>query len=280
MTMRMIRCTILFIVACWLLNASAFAQSASLRQRIFQNPHAEIETSIRIVQSTSRDNTSRPNEIPIDSCAYVQQWGDSRDDDFLEHFELIAAHYVHMERTLASAGYPEDVWRPVLLRLRQAQIDEIVRRRNGRLDLRDINGVRGAALPYERQLATAMNSYRARAGRPLPPPNVWGQCGGDYVGYVKIKGSPPGATIRLIREFYFKHCQLTNIPPFTDRCDKWTLIPATRDVPGGTYYYMVSWPNGPTECDRIDFIGATPEQDGKVITITRTGKACPSDRPR
>ena len=94
------------------------------------------------------------------------------------------------------------------------------------------------------------------------------------MGFVKIKGSPEGASIRLIREFYFKFCQATGIAPFSDRCDKWSLITTTRDVPGGIYYYQARWSDGPVECDRIEFTGASGGEDNKVVTITRSGKAC------
>ena len=149
-----------------------------------------------------------------------------------------------------------------------------MRRRNAGLDLRDVAGIKRAILPYERELAARMNAYRKQTGRPLARPEVWDSCGGDYVGFVKLKSLPAGATIRLIREFYFKFCQATGIQPYSDRCDKWSVIPSTRDVPGGIYRYLVSWPGGDTECDRIEFSGASPEEDDKVVTINRSGRGC------
>jgi hypothetical protein len=95
-----------------------------------------------------------------------------------------------------------------------------------------------------------------------------------FVGFVKLKSSPDGANIRIIREFYYKLCQATGIQPYSDNCNKWSVVASTRDVPGGIYYYLVSWPNGHAECDRIEFTGATPEEDDKTITIRQSGKGC------
>jgi hypothetical protein len=261
------------LAAACLVDSPAHAQT--LRERILVTPYSEIGTAIRIKQSLAgRTAPQSGGVIGIDSCNYTDEWGQTPDDDFVIHFAHIAGHYVHMRGLLTAAGYPEQVWDMILRRLVRAQLDEIVRRRNQRLDFRNINEVRQPALPYERRLASAMNEYRAQTGQALARPDVWKACGGDYVGFVKIKGSPEGANIRLIREFYFKLCQATGIAPFSDRCDKWSLITATRDVPGGVYYYQASWSNGPIECDRIEFTGAGGGEDDKVVTIARTGKAC------
>ena len=256
-------------------SGSAFGQSSSIREMILENPFSQLRIAVRIL-TPNRPSMKRDSGgvIAIDSCLYPQQWGATPDDDFLEHFQHIAEHYVHMWGLLSSSGYPNQVWEGLLTRLITVQIDEIVRRRNSGLDLRDLNGVRHPALPVEQQLANALNSYRAQSNRDLPKPDVWKQCGGDYVGFVKVGASPGGASIRLIREFYYKFCQATGIHPFSEGCDKWNLVTASSDVPGGIYYYVARWPSGHTECDRIEFSVGGPNDEDKTIVINQSGKVC------
>lgn len=273
--MYVIRYAANIFLASWLMSVPAFAQSSSLRERIFTNPLAELNNAVRIVGATAK-NISRDHggKIAIDWCIYPSEWHEAPDDDFLEHFEHIVYQRVFMSKLLLAEGYPGRVFVGPMLAVTTNYLSEIVRRRNNGLDLRDTAGIKRVTLPFERQLAERMNSYREQFDPSLAQPTVWEHCGGDYVGYVKLKSSPGGATIRLIREFYYKFCEATGIEPFSDSCDKWSVIASTRDVPGGIYYYLVSWPNGPTECDRIEFTGANPSEDDKIITIEQSGKGC------
>jgi len=262
-----------FLLVSWLIDAPALAQRSSMRERVLANPYAEIGKAIAVVPVRNYGR-QRGGEIAINWCHIYADWGETRDDDFLEHFEHAAQEHVHMRQQLTAAGYPPESFRDALDGVTTAYLREIARRRNEGGDLRDIAGIKRALLPYERRLAERMTAYRQQFDRTLAQPNVWRECGGDYVGFVKLKALPDGGTIRLIREFYYKFCQATGIRPFSDDCDKWSVIASTRDVPGGIYYYVVSWPNGHTECDRIEFTGASPVEDDKIVTIRQSGKGC------
>jgi hypothetical protein len=274
--MHLIRCTgILFFsfFVSSLMCVLAAAQSSSLRERIFADPVTELNKAISVAEAEN-PNFEPDREITVNWCHVYAEWGETRDDDFLEHFEHIAQEHVRMRHTIHADGYPPEAYRNELAGVTTRYLREIVRRRDSGLDLRDNPGIKRAILPFERGLAERLNAHRERFDRALAQPHLWEQCGGDYIGYVKLRAEPGGATIRLIREFYYKFCQATGIPPLSDGCDKWTVIPSTRDVPGGTYYYIVSWPNGHTECDRIQFFGASPAEDDKTITINQSGKGC------
>jgi hypothetical protein len=246
-----------------------------MRERILASPLAELNKAVQVVAAaTPNYPPSRGGEIAIDWCMYNLEWGETRDDDFLEHFEHLARQRVNMSKLLLANGYPGNVFGGALVTVTVRYLSEVVRRRKEGLDLRDNQGIKSVVLPFEQELADRMNSYRTQFAPGLAQPNVWRKCGGDYVGYVKLKSAPAGATIRLIREFYFKLCQASDIQPFSDACNKWSVIPSTRDVPGGIYYYLASWPDGRRECDRIEFTGATPDEDNKTITINQSGKGC------
>ena len=273
--MSVIRCAGISILAWWLATAAAFAQGQSIRQRILADPQGEFNKAVPVVAAMARNEPrSRGGEIAIDFCMYNSEWGETRDDDFLEHFQHIVQMRVAMSKSLLAKGYPAQVFAAPLLAISSAYLREIDRRRKGGLDLRDNQGVKAAVLPFERQLAERMTAYRKASAPDLATPTVWTKCGGDYVGYVKMKSAPDGGSIRIIREFYYKLCSATGIPPYSSGCDKWAVIPGNRDVPGGIYYYVVNWPNAPEECDRIEFTGASPDETDKTITINRSGRAC------
>jgi hypothetical protein len=257
----------------WLAGLPALAQSPSLRERILADPRAEIGKAISVVERPDYPQ-HRGGEIAINWCHIYPDWGETPDDDFLDHFQHVAEEHVHMRQQLYANGYPAESFRDALAGITLAYIREIERRRNAGLDLRDNAGIKRAILPYEQRLAASMTRYREQTDGTVARPTVWQQCGGDYMGFVKIKAQPDGGTVRLIREFYYKLCQASGIRPFSDDCDKWSVIASTRDVPGGIYYYVVSWPSGHTECDRIEFTGASPNEDDKVVTIRQSGRGC------
>jgi hypothetical protein len=269
------RCAGIFFLASWVLSAAALAQGSSVRERILSDPFAEFNKAVPIAAAMARPFAStRGGEVAIDFCMYNSEWGETPDDDFLEHFQHIVQQRVHMSKLLLANGYPGTVIGGPLAAIAARYLREVQRRRKDGLDLRDSTDVKAAILPLERQLAERMNAYREQFAPGLAQPTVWEKCGGDYVGYVKLKSVPDGGTIRLIREFYYKFCAATGIQPLSDGCDKWSVIAGNRDVPGGIYYYLVSWPNGLTECDRIEFTGATADENEKTITINQSGKGC------
>jgi hypothetical protein len=158
-------------------------------------------------------------------------------------------------------------------------MDVLVDHRNKRLDLLEENSVRPPVIPYERQLVDALESYRARHDPSLPSPSPLREsCGGDYVGYVHLATDPADGSVRVIREFYFKLCNKTGISPYSDRCDKWLKTESRTQVPVGTYLYEARWPDGHSECDRIE-LDADPTTEGRVVKIARTGRTCRDERP-
>lgn len=265
------------LVACCMFGADALAQGLTLKQRILANPQGEIGTAISMVAAAergSRRERQRGGEIAINWCHIYGTWHGSRDDHFLEHFEHVAQQYVHLRGQLQAGGYPTEVVRADLNAIVSAYLAELQRRWSSGLDLKDIAGIKRAILPFEQRLGARMNAYRQQSDRTAAQPNVWRECGGDYMGFVKVRTRPADGSVRLIRDFYYKLCQKTGIHPLSNQCDKWSLVTSSRDVPGGIYYYLVSWPNGRTECDRIEFDGASPAEDEKVVTIAQSGREC------
>ena len=153
----------------------------------------------------------------------------------------------------------------------KARIDDIVRRRQNRTNF---DSIRQATLPFEQRLARALNDYRTAHNTSLIKFYVQDFCGGDWVGYVKVRSNPPGAAIRLIGEFYFKYCEATEIPPYSPSCTRWAAIGQNHEVPQGLYRYMAIWPDGHTDCDRIDIPLSAADDALKPVVIQRSGLGC------
>lgn len=252
---------------------------ASLRTAILQNPHMLIAAGDRAWEEMrERPTLSDQHQLFLETCDVLLDGG-SQDDVFIERAQFASSYHYGVAQALAEAGYPAQVWKAPLDRLTNARMDVLVDRRRRGLDLLDENSVRAPVIPYENQLVAALESYRARNGRSLPSPAPLPPvCGGDYVGYVHIATDPSGGVVRVIREFYFKLCGVTGIPPYSDRCDKWLVTGSGTQVPVGSYRYAARWPDGHSECDRIE-LGANPDTEGRVVKIARSGRTCQDERP-
>src|SRR5882724_7216035 len=108
--MSVTRCAGFFFLASLLLSTAALAQDSSIRERILADPFAEFSKAVPIAAAMTRPFPSaRGGEIAIDFCMYNSEWGETRDDDFLEHFQHIVQLRVHMSKLLLSNGYPGNV---------------------------------------------------------------------------------------------------------------------------------------------------------------------------
>lgn len=252
----------------------AVQTSAGLRAAILQDPRVLVAAGNRALDNMQVAPMFFPGEqLFLDTCFLLLDGG-SQDDVFIERAQAASLYHYRVARALAKAGYPETVWKTPLARLTNARMDVLADRRKRRLDLLDDNSVRTPVVAYERQLVEALAGYRARHAPALPAPaDLPPACGGDYVGFVRIATDPAGGAVRLIREFYFKLCGAMGIPPYSDRCDKWTAAAGGTQVPIGAYHYSARWPDGHSECDRIE-VDANPDTEGQIVKIMRSGRVC------
>ena len=276
--LRLSRFTLVAVALC-LLCAPLHGQDISLKQALLGNPHGRIAALLKAWELLPQP--PRPRDMPpndqINTCVYEPYFGKSPADDFLINLATIARHRHHLAKDFSEAGYPEQVWRGPLDELVARKIQTIVDRLERRQSLRDIQAMRKADFPYERRLERALNDYRTRHNPRLRrfEASGAGECGGDWIGYVSVRTRPAGGSVRVIKEYYFKLCQVMEIPPYGDRCNSWTPVSPRTSFPQGTYYYLARWPNGDIECDRIELIGGEADV-GVDLTreIERTGRLC------
>jgi hypothetical protein len=252
---------------------AASGQSAGLRDSILRDPYRFVVSGAQIWREL-RPGADPPSDMLfLDTCVVLRDGG-SPDDLFIERVMETAFYNFQVAKDLKEAGYPERVWRPALDRLSKGRVDVLLDHRRKGLDLLDENSVREPVIPQEKQLVAALEVYRA--GHPSLPPisPLTPSCGGDFVGAVRLATEPAGGVIRVIREFYFKLCAASQIPPYSDQCDKWAVAAVDTSISAGLYYYSARWPDGRTECDRIE-LDADQKTSDRVIKIAQSGRTCP-----
>jgi hypothetical protein len=247
---------------------------------ILNDPHSQIKVLVKLKDTLPRyeedeeTSFSRHELVDLTSCAYSDQSSQDPERSFLINFEAIASYESRVSYDLLAAGFPKSVWESSLDRLTSARIDEIVSRLKTGGDLTDINSIRNATLAFERSLIAVVTRY-GQLHHVRAQVISSESCGGDWIGYVKLATSPAGGIIKLIREFDFKLCSVSDADdhqPYSSKCDLWTRIAPETEIPQGTYYYQIEWPNASIECDRIKLI--TTSDDPETVTISSSGKPC------
>jgi len=281
-------CPVVLSIGLW--TGCAFAQDVgSLRQQTFQNPRSAIENFLAVWRASPRPPGPSPDVLSaraIDTCLYSNDlYQGDRETQYMAALQNIAAIHGRMAAYFQEAGYPEAVWQSALYDLTYAQVDHIEDLYKSKKNVEDINQLRIRNIPYEQALGKALANYRQNTNPKLvevlyydgTANGVGRACGGDWIGLVKIRTSPSGRQIKLIREFYFKLCEYMRIPPYSDKCDMWFPVQAQTSIPQGSYRYRVRWSQNDEECDRYDFVDTGGIADKvKVITIQRSGSACPT----
>jgi hypothetical protein len=137
----------------------------------------------------------------IDTCAYADDWSSSEDNNFLVHFRQIARNHVSISNDIRRAGYPSQVWAKQLNDLTRERVRAIASAREMRRHIGTTTSsstVNRAVREAADELVYALNSYRSTYDRSLPRYSSGGECGGDWIGYVKLTTAPPNGRILVI----------------------------------------------------------------------------------
>lgn len=184
---------------------------------------------------------------------------------------ITAAHDVTRLRALfIAAGYPEQVWKPLLVEYEEQQLEiAIAEARSGPhsregFETSPADEHSGAFYP---RFARALNAYRRTSGADLPEVMIEGGCGAGEIG-VYVKTSPPNASVVFIPRFFYQLCQKQGVDPTNvGRCDWWREA-AEGMLQGfaGDYIYRARWPDGTTREGRISFTDPT---EGQTFVIRK-----------
>jgi hypothetical protein len=161
----------------------------------------------------------------------------------------LAYEIVRLKKLMARLGYPEAVWRPML-------VDNEER---GKESFDPIEGT------YLEGLSQTLNAYRRQSAPALPATLVEGGCGEGEVA-IRIATRPGNGRVRLIPVFFFKLCEVQKIDPDDPRrCDHWRepAEGALFEV-SGDYNYQASWPDGARRSGMLSF---TRLEYGQTVTI-------------
>jgi hypothetical protein len=250
-----------------------------LRNQALRDPRAIVTAGIRVYEQEYRYRPG-PNSLrEMDACDLligdVDVPAGAKQEQFLfERLNQIARYHYGIARSLGEAGYPETVWRRLLDELTHARTDVLIERYRSGANLNEENELRALTIDRERRLVRVLAQHRTTVDPSLPAPGpVRDLCGGDYVGFVRLDTEPMGGSVRIIREFYFKLCETMRIGPYSEACDRWSAVSRDQQVPVGVYRYAVRWPDGLSECDRIE-LSAGPDNEGRVVRISRSGRRC------
>ncbi|TAX63340.1 hypothetical protein ELI00_37490 [Rhizobium ruizarguesonis] len=213
------------------------------------------------------------NTIDLSTCAF----NPSISKPWIERVSTVALYYDRTYKKLKAAGYPERVWLPKLQAVVLTQVNKIAKLlRNGQ-PVPTANRLDGV-YPWEMDLYNSLVSYANSSDQKiLYPDEPRKSCGGDFIGYVRVRSDPPNATIQLLSEFSFKLCKSQGRNAYSD-CLGWTEVNPNNGVPAGLYRYFASWPDGTTTCNLQDL---TPSQgwpdpdDEPRIEIAKTNSPCP-----
>ena len=163
----------------------------------------------------------------------------------------LAYEVVRLKRLMTRLGYPESVWRPVLLEIEEEGQEGFALNGGGHLE----------------ELNETLNAYRRRSAPALPKTGIVGGCGEGEVG-VRIATRPRNGRVRLIPLFFYKLCQVQKIDPDDPRrCDHWreSAEGVLLDL-AGDYVYQASWADGARHSGRLSL---TNLEYGQTITISR-----------
>jgi hypothetical protein len=275
----MLRTTCVTLIVASIGLAPTFALAQQIRQKILQNPHAVIND---FIAAKNRIPPLYPPDPVFDTtvsgCLYTESSQTaSADDQFVDLLESIAWRYKSIADGLARAGYPRAIWHQPLSDLVHAQIDEIARRRPLGVQSLDINAINRATRDYQLRVVRAVNNYRLDYAPSLRKASAEGtSCGGDYIGYVKIRSNPVSGLVKVINEFKYKLCELSdfaNRSAFSDQCNMWDTARPDLEFPQGTYYYYVKWGNGNSECHKVKLTYQASDVT-PTFTVKPTNQAC------
>jgi hypothetical protein len=263
----------LYILACILcvnFPRHVLADLSPFMSRALDRP---AEVYANILELTDKYVPNARDGYSIDTCMYTHgEYTTDRKARLIEYFAAIATNQRVMEGTLLKAGYPREVWESLVNGIINQQINIVA----GRVQAGDddiVAGTKRDLIPAEQRLLAALQSYRRKVGK-LPEVTNSSLCGGDWIGYVKLRSNPAGAWIRVIPIFNFRVCRAGGFDPYSGCDDLWTVVGRSTQLPQGKYVYTARWGSGPTECHSMEFVNEGFSNEPELIVIQQSNKAC------
>jgi len=217
----------------------------------------------------------RGDPFDLESCYYADEDLDTSEDNKVGLLATLAHDVVRLRKNLTRHGYPESVWRPLLLQFEEEQlvlsIEELGKPYSAEPESPEVEPEPTPAERHRKQflrkMARALRSYRRRTAPTLPEIYYEGGCGAGGVG-VNIRTEPANGRVIFIPVFFYRLCKAQQIDPDdVTQCDRWRE-PAEGILSevSGDYFYRASWPDGVEKRGRFSF---THLKDDETVTIRK-----------
>lgn len=198
------------------------------------------------------ERNSEPYDLYI--CDTGNEYTGSADDSTgtTDAISTLAVQIVLWRNDLRKLGYPEAVWRPILVEYENAELDLYTRSKTVTQAVLD-----QSLKQYERSVAAlgkALTAYRLQSNPALRPVTQEGGCGaGEQM--VRVKVEPPNGRVFFIPVFFYELCRVQQINPNdVNQCDKWReAMDGQLTAVAGDYRYSARWPDGITREAMLTF---------------------------
>ncbi len=190
-------------------------------------------------------------------------------DDSIKILTALAYDILRLRIALKKIGYPEVIWRPLLIQMESEQLI---------LRLNEIGFHYKGESPSDkhfnrslRNIKYRLEDYRQHNNRRLQEVVVEGGCG-DAGSEVKIKTEPPNGRVMFITVFLHKFCEAQQLnPDDPSRCDHWIERKQGMTFDAlGDYFYFAFWPDGKQQRGRLSFTNYMEEIETIVFRKNET----------
>jgi hypothetical protein len=165
----------------------------------------------------------------------------------------LAGHIVVWRNDLRKLGYPEQVWRPLLIQYEEEELKLLIRERGATGDWEARASYKNREA-FEKRLAQSLNDYRSRQNPRLQKVIRMGGCGaGEIAIHVQVR--PSDGEVLFMPKLLYRYCQALRLDADNPRaCNYWNR--ATDGIlysVSGTYEYWARWPDGQSRRGSVDF---------------------------
>jgi hypothetical protein len=190
-------------------------------------------------------------------------------DDYVKILTALAYDILRLRISLTNIGYPEFIWRPLLVQMESEQL--ILRLNEIGFQYKGESPSNKHFNRFLRNIRHRLEDYRQHNNRRLQEVVVEGECG-DAGSEVKIKTEPPNGRVMFITVFLHKFCEAQQLnPDDPSRCDHWIERKQGMTFDAlGDYFYFAFWPDGKQQRGRLSFTNYMEEIETIVFRKNET----------
>jgi hypothetical protein len=182
------------------------------------------------------------------------------DTDRLHALADLAGRIVILRNDLRKIGYPEQVWRPILIAFEESQLKLITEGLGFSNDWEQRPTYKNE-VAFEERLVLTLNDYHRNQNSQLPEAIREGGCGAGEIS-IKIRVSPPDGEVLFVPKLLYRYCAAQGVNADDPQaCAYWNrAADSTLYDVSGSYQYAAHWPDGASKRGSVDFSKYHPDQ--------------------